>query len=341
VLFTSGSESLPKAVPLTHANLLANVRDVLQLGQLIESDVLLGLLPPFHSFGLTTTVVLSLLVGHQTVYHPNPTESAILAKLIERYRVSVVFGTPTFVAGIIRVAEDAELGSLRLVVTGAEKCPDTVYDALKTRAPHAIILEGYGITECSPVVSLTPMEAPVRGSIGRLLPSLEGVVVALDLSRRVSPGAKGMLLVRGASVFSGYLLDDGPSPFVSFEGKSWYRTGDLVRMSPDGTLWFEGRLKRFVKLGGEMISLPAIEAVLAEKFGDSDTGPVLAVEALGPSHSPAIVLFTTAPIERPAVNAIIHDAGLSPLHYIRQVIRVEKGVGHESKRRHQSIIPGN
>jgi long-chain-fatty-acid--[acyl-carrier-protein] ligase len=324
VLFTSGSESLPKAVPLTHANLLTNARDILQMGRLVSGDVILGLLPPFHSFGLTTTVLMPLCAGVRTVYHPNPTESAVLARLVHTYRVSILFATPTFLGGIVRVAEDEQLATLRLAVIGAERCPEALNDTMATRFPHTIVLEGYGITECSPVVSVSPMDAPVAGSIGRLLPSVEGVIADLGLTRRVGVGETGMLLVRGPSIFPGYLHHTGESPFVEFEGKTWYRTGDLVRSTREGILYFDGRLKRFVKLGGEMISLPAIEAVLQQVAGDTPDGqPAVAVEAIGNPDAPDIVLFTTVPFERSAANAAIREAGLSALHHIRQVIPVE------------------
>jgi long-chain-fatty-acid--[acyl-carrier-protein] ligase len=323
VLFTSGSESLPKAVPLTHRNLLTNIADILQMGRLEERDVTVGLLPPFHSFGLTTTVLLSWCLGLRTVFHPNPTESALLAKVIDTYKATVLFGTPTFLAGIVRVAGDRQLASLRLAVTGAEKCPESLFAALSERWPSVNVLEGYGITECSPVVAVNPMDEPVPGTIGRLMPSVEGAVVDLELRRRASPGETGLLLVRGPSVFGGYLNHAGESPFVSFEGKSWYRTGDLVAASAGGRLTFMGRLKRFIKLGGEMVSLPAIEAVLQRHFGDADDGPLIAVEAIGDPEHPDVVLFTRRHAGRGEVNALIKDAGLSALHYVRQVIPVE------------------
>jgi long-chain-fatty-acid--[acyl-carrier-protein] ligase len=323
VLFTSGSESLPKAVPLTHRNLLTNIGDILQMGRLVESDIVVGLLPPFHSFGLTTTVVLPLCIGARTVFHPNPTESSVLAKLVAAYRASVLFGTPTFLGGIARVATDRELASLRLAVTGAEKCPDALFGTLRTRWPSLIVLEGYGITECSPVVAVNPMDAPEPGTIGRLLPTVEGAVLDLSLARRVAPGETGMLIVRGPSIFGGYLNYLGESPFVSFEGQTWYRTGDLVAASADGIITFKGRLKRFIKVGGEMVSLPAIEAVLQQYFGESDEGPVIAVEAIGTPEHPDVVLFTTSPADRADINGLIKGAGLSPLHYVRQVTLVD------------------
>lgn len=343
LLFTSGSESLPKAVPLTHANLLTNLRDTTSRVRLEEGDRLLAMLPPFHSFGLTGNVLLSVLAGLPTVFHPNPTEGAALARLIGKYEVTISLGTPTFLFGILRAATPAQLRTLRLAVTGAEECPPRVYALMAERAPRAVVLEGYGITECSPIVALNDEEAPRPGTIGRTVPSLERAIVALDGDGTVATGETGMLLVRGPSVFGGY-LGEAPSPFVTFDGRDWYRTGDLVSEGADGVLTFRGRLKRFVKIGGEMISLPAIEAVLlAAETGahgdrenpnairrtkdgqraNADEGPPLAVVATSDTERPELVLFTTRGLGREEANQRIKDAGLSPLHNIRRTSDVE------------------
>jgi len=148
-------------------------------------------------------------------------------------------------------------------------------------------------------------------------------VVDMQAGHRVGPGGRGMLLVRGPSVFGGYLAHEGESPFVEFEGQAWYRTGDLVTQDEDGVLTFAGRLKRFTKLGGEMISLPAIEAVLAERLApEEEDGPSLAVEAAPGDGHPEIVLFTTLEVDRKTANRHIRDAGLSALHNVRRVVRL-------------------
>ncbi len=324
VLFTSGSESLPKAVPLTHGNLLANLRDIAQILRFRRDDRMMGCLPPFHAFGLTTTTILPLVMGIPAVYHPNPTEGRMLARLIEAYHATLLVGTPTFLAGIARQAEDRNLESLRWVISGAEKCPDPLYATLARRWPRVMVLEGYGITECSPVVSVNREEDPRNGTIGRPLPSVEWAIVDLDSGRRVQAGESGMLLLRGPSIFPGYLNPDTRSPFVSFEGKEWYHTGDLVR-EEGGVLLFAGRLKRFVKLGGEMVSLPAIEEALAQRFmGEDEAEPILAVEAMSADLNPDLVLFTVPAIPRDEANAAIRAAGLSPLHHIRNVRQIEQ-----------------
>ncbi|HEY5995633.1 MAG TPA: AMP-binding protein, partial [Candidatus Deferrimicrobiaceae bacterium] len=325
VLFTSGSESLPKAVPLTHGNLLADLRGVLAVVEVKASDRMLSILPPFHSFGLTGNLLLPLLSGIPAAFHPNPTEGATLAKLVEAYRASLLLGTPTFLKGIVQAAGDAQLAPLRLVVTGAEKCPESLYATLARRKPDLVVLEGYGITECSPVVSVNRVEDPRPGTVGRLLPCVEGVLRDVEGGGRAPEGKAGILLVRGESIFGGYLNHEGPQPFETFEGKPWYRTGDLVRFEPDGSLVFAGRLKRFVNLGGEMVSLPAIEEVLAARFQDPENGePGIAVESTGMEEQPELALFTTGDITREAANAAIRDAGLSPIHHVRKVVRVEK-----------------
>jgi long-chain-fatty-acid--[acyl-carrier-protein] ligase len=325
VLFTSGSESLPKAVPLTHRNFLTNIHDVTKVLRFNQQDKLIGVLPPFHSFGITGTLLLPLCAGIPVVYHPNPTEGGVVARLIEAYKVTLLIGTPTFLAGIVRAADDDKLKTLRVVVSGAEKCPLQLYETIAARWPQMKVVEGYGITECSPVVSANREEDLRPGTIGKIAPSVEYAIQDVETGLRAEKGRAGMLLVRGPSIFGGYLNYKGPSPFVEFEGKEWYRTGDLVSEAPDGVLTFSGRLKRFVKLGGEMISLPAIEEVLARFYvTENDEKPVLAVEATPQELNPELVLFTIRDIEREEANQRLREGGLSPIYNIRRVVRIDE-----------------
>ena len=320
VLFTSGSESLPKAVPLTHVNLLTNIRDALSSFNIFRGDRLLGFLPPFHSFGLTGTLLLPLLSGVEVVHHPNPNEVSALGKIIEDYGVTILLSTPTFISNIVRASAGRDLTSLRLCVTGAEKCPREIYESVKSRCPKAVILEGYGITECSPVVSVMREDDVQPGTIGKPLPSVSAVILELDTRRPAAPGRTGMLLLRGPSIFAGYLNYTGPSPFETFQGESWYRTGDLVKADEQERLTFMGRLKRFVKIGGEMVSLPAIEEVLMRTYArPDDKGPCLAVVPTPDDLHPELVLFTIRTLERAQINKTLQEAGLSGLHNIRIV----------------------
>jgi long-chain-fatty-acid--[acyl-carrier-protein] ligase len=221
------------------------------------------------------------------------------------------------------MARDEQLKSLRIVVSGAEKCPAQLYETIARRWPAMKVIEGYGITECSPVVSANREEDIRPGTIGRIMPSVEYAIQGVDTGRRVVPGQSGLLLVRGPSIFGGYLNYDGPSPFVEFEGRTWYRTGDLVSEDAAGVITFSGRLKRFVKLGGEMISLPAIEEVLARQYvTEKDEKPVLAVESTPQELNPELVLFTIRDLDREAVNAALRQGGLSPIYNIRRIVKL-------------------
>lgn len=324
ILFTSGSEARPKAVPLTHTNIMTNLCDMAALVQFQEKDCLLGMLPPFHSLGLSGTIILPLCMGLRTVYYPNPTEPALLTQIIEKFRVSTLITTPTFLQGILSAAGEHQLDSIQRVFTGAEKCPQQVLNQLSAVNPKAHLCEGYGITECSPLVSLNTPRGNRHGTIGRVLPSVTYAVVDDRFSRRVAEGRQGLLLVRGPSIFSGYLEPADQKPFCRFEGEEWYYTGDYVSEDDQGFLTFCGRKKRFVKIGGEMISLPAIEDVILKTVEATEEGPSLAVEASAVDGHPELVLFTTWPLTREVVNTRLKAAGLSGLHNIRRVIELER-----------------
>lgn len=333
ILFTSGSEALPKAVPLTHANILANCRDIAEVLGITSHDRMLSMLPPFHSLGLTGNIALPLAFGLPAVYHANPTEGARLAALTRRWKPTVTVAPPTFLEGMLRKAGPGDLCSLRLGFVGAEKCPDAVYAAFAEATDGGMLCEGYGVTECSPVVSVNRPERARPGTIGQPLPSVRVAVVEISeaVPRRVAQGETGMLLVSGPNVFGGYLnVEQDVQPFVTFEDRVWYRTGDLVSEDPDGCLTFRGRLKRFVKIGGEMVSLPQIESVLLEAFGrrgggedaekeQTAEGPVLAVES---GEDAAIVLFTTLGVTREQANAALRAARLSGLSSVARVRRL-------------------
>ncbi len=326
ILFTSGSETVPKAVPLTHQNILANLADVTSVVDIEKRERIMGFLPPFHSFGLTCTILVPLLCGSPAVYHPNPMETGVIIRIIAAYKVNIVMGTPTFLRGIVKTGSQEQLRSMRLAVTGAEKCPDEVYRTAREKCPDTTILEGYGVTECSPIIALNDLHKPVQGSIGRVLPSLEYRLLDPESREPVSVPGRGILVVRGPSVFRGYLNNPGKEPFVEVEGKKWYDTGDLVYEDENSVLFFQARLKRFVKIGGEMISLPAIEATLNNAFaGEEDEGPLLAVEAGETDAGPEIILFTVRDeITREKANNALRQAGMSGLQHIRRVKKVEE-----------------
>lgn len=324
-LFTSGSESAPKTVPLTHRNLLTNIVDSLDVLRPDPHDSLLGFLPPFHSFGLTGNVLLPQLAGIRSVRHADPTDAAGLVRIIEAYRPSLVFTTPTFLGYILAKCQRGELASLRKIITGAEACPQKTYDLCREKAPEAVILEGYGITECSPVVAANRLDKTKLGTIGLPMKHVEARLVHEETQQPVAPGETGMLLVRGPSVFNGYHGYDGPSPFVEFDGGQWYRTGDLVAADDDGYLRFRGRLKRFLKAGGEMISLPALEEPFQKRFPPDENGPRVAVEGIETDDGRHIVLFTAFDLSlREAAEMLLADGlrGVMRLDEVRRLDRI-------------------
>lgn len=322
-LFTSGSESLPKTVPLTHRNLIVNVGDGLEVLQATNDDSLLGFLPPFHSFGMTGNLLISHLAGIKCVRYADPTDAAGLVRTIDAYKPTMVFTTPTFLGFILATCKPGQLDSLRTIVTGAEKCPEAIFSKCQLLAPQATILEGYGITECSPVVSANLMQKSKTGSVGKPVSHVEVCILDVETDQPVELGETGMLLVSGPSIFNGYYRHDGPSPFVEVDGKSWYKTGDLVSQDEDGFLHFQGRLKRFLKAGGEMISLPALEEPFSRAFPADENGPKVAVEGIETEDGRHITLFTTEEVTLRQAGEMLLEAGLRGVMRLDEVRQVE------------------
>ena len=321
ILFTSGSENMPKTVPLTHWNVISCVTSAMRALGLRRDDSVIGILPPFHSFGLLMNVVMPGVANLRVIYHANPTEGDMLARLVAAYRATMIVGTPTFAAGIFRNATPAQVQSLRIIITGAEKCPLATWNMMKEKNPNLYLLEGYGITECSPVVALNRPGNEKLGTVGTIIDCLEWLITD-ENDQPVPQGTTGMLNVRGDSIFPGYLDYDGPSPFVQIQGKEWYRTGDLVQADEAGRIIFMGRLKRFVKIGGEMVSLPAIEEVLLKLYRTKEQPNPLAVEAHGDDAHPEIVLFSVLDLQKEDINLQLREAGFAPIYNIKQVIKI-------------------
>ena len=324
VLFTSGSEKAPKAVPLTHHNLLTNQRDGVRVLGLERANSILGFLPAFHSFGMSITGLLPLLSGMPVVHHPDPTDAGGLTRKIAAYQPTLLVGTPTFIAYIFDRAKAGDLDSLRLIIVGAERCPPVLFERCAALAPKAALLEGYGITECSPVVSVNLPNAHKYGTIGKPFPSVELMVVDLDTDETLPRNRLGMLLVSGPSVFPGYLGNEGESPFRERDGKRWYVTGDLAKIDDEGFLHFGGRLKRFLKAGGEMISLPALEEPFARLYPPTKEGPRVAVEGIETEGGRRIVLFTTEPLSLRDANAKLLEEGFRGVMRLDEVRHLDQ-----------------
>jgi long-chain-fatty-acid--[acyl-carrier-protein] ligase len=325
VLFTSGSEKAPKAVPLTHRNLLSDQRACVEALGLSRRDGVLGFLPAFHSFGLSVTGLLPLLAGLRVVHHPDPTAAAALARKVGTYRPTVLAGTPTFVPSLLDRAGAGQLESLRMIVVGAEKCPDDLRTRCAERAPAAALLEGYGITECSPVVSVNRPSANRKGTVGQPIPGVEVCVTDPDSGAVLPAGKMGMLEVSGPTVFPGYVGYDGPSPFRERDGKRWYVTGDLGQLDADSFITLSGRLKRFLKAGGEMISLEALEGPFAERYPPVEDRHRVAVEGVElEGGGRRVALFATEAIALREANDLLREKGFTGVMRLDEVRRVEE-----------------
>ncbi|PQO42260.1 AMP-binding protein [Blastopirellula marina] len=342
ILFTSGSESLPKAVPLSHRNLIANMRGGIDHMNFQRSDALMGFLPPFHSFGFTATALMPILSGIRVVHHADPTDSRMLARMIAAYKTTLMFTTPTFMQYIVSSSEPGEIDSLRLVLIGAEKCPSALYEQTMEILPELDLLEGYGITECSPVVSGNRPGHNKPGTIGLPIGCVDTLVVHPESHEPLPLGETGILLIRGDSVFNGYYKYDSPQPFVEVAGHRWYNSGDLVSKDDEGFITFRGRLKRFLKVGGEMVSLPALESPLSEKFPADEDGPKVAVEGVEQEGGRCIVLFTTQEITLREANGLLKEAGFQGIMRLDEVRQVDAipvlGTGKTNYRQLRSWI---
>jgi acyl-[acyl-carrier-protein]-phospholipid O-acyltransferase/long-chain-fatty-acid--[acyl-carrier-protein] ligase len=258
IVFTSGSEGVPKGVELTHGNLLANIRQILAVTDLTDCDRLFNCLPLFHSFGLTVGTFLPLVRGIYIFLYPSPLHYRTVPSVLYDRDCTVFISTNTFLNGYARKAHPYDFRSLRYLFAAAEKLQEAT--ALAWSQKYGVrILEGYGATECAPCVSVnTPLE-PRCGSVGRLLPGME---YELEPVEGVTEG--GRLFVHGPNVMKGYLNADANAKFQALGG--WYDTGDIVSVDAEGYLHIRGRMKRFAKVSGEMVSLTAVEDALAGAF---------------------------------------------------------------------------
>jgi acyl-[acyl-carrier-protein]-phospholipid O-acyltransferase/long-chain-fatty-acid--[acyl-carrier-protein] ligase len=276
VIFSSGSTGDPKGVMLSHYNIGSNIAQLEQVFCLAKRDCILGILPFFHSFGFTGTLCLPAALGVGVVFHPNPLDSRAIGPLVKKYAVTFLLATPTFLQIYLRGCDPADFGSLRLVMTAAEKLPDRLAAAFEEQFGIRP-LEGYGCTECAPAVAVNTPDfrsagfhqvGAKRGKIGHPLPGVCVRVVDVDNPERETPlpvGQPGLLLVRGPNVMQGYLGQPEKTAKVLRDG--WYVTGDVAVLDEDGFLQITDRLSRFSKIGGEMVPQIKVEEKLHELAG--------------------------------------------------------------------------
>src|SRR5213594_548650 len=334
LLFTSGTTGEPKGVVISHRNVVGNVSQFRQLLDARETDAILASLPFFHTFGSTVTLWYPLIEGVRIVTYPNPLEAAKNAALIERYKLTLLLATPTFLRGYLRKVEPHQLRSLRLVITGAEKLPLDLAKAFEDRF-NQHVFEGYGLTETSPVVSVNlPEPQPTKpgeqvqpssrlGSVGKMAPGIAAEIREPETDRKLSLHETGMVWFRGVNVFEGYLHDEKRTADVLQNG--WFKTGDIGRFDEDGFLYIEGRLSRFSKIGGEMVPHEAIEQKIVDllELSGRDERPIAIVGVQDEAKGEALVLLSAENIDLAALRKKLQEAGVPNLWIPKNVQRVE------------------
>lgn len=321
LLFTSGSESLPKGVPLSHYNLMSNLNSCIQRMNLYCHDILMGFLPPFHAFGLTITTLLPLLTGIKVAYSPNPTHTQALKRHIKHWKPSLICGTPTFFKNLLSSSQPEDLLSLNTYITGAEACPDSLKQELRKNGEHILVLEGYGMTEAGPVLCLQNPETPSEG-VGEPLENINLIIVDPNSYQKLPNGQSGLILAKGPNFFSGYYQSD-KNPWIEILEEKWYNTGDLGRLNSNGELILEGRLSRFVKVAGEMISLPALEKALYQKHTHDEDIEFVVIPQEKEGKRPVLTLFSNRDLDLKHTNQLLRDAGFSALSRIHQCKKIE------------------
>lgn len=265
VLFTSGSEKEPKAVPLSHRNITSNIEGLGRVFSLSDQDRFLANLPYFHVFGQTANLWLPIFYGMTLVAHANPLDFKTICRIVREEQVTLMVGTPSFFRGYLQKSSRGDFDSVRIALVGADKCPDSLREGFAVK--HGLTLyEAYGTTETSPAISANAPQFNRPGSVGRVLPNVTVRIENLETGADAALGQVGKILVKGDLVMAGYYDDIEETSFRLRQ--HWYDTGDMGYLDEDGYLWHAGRLKRFAKIGGEMISLVRVENVLESLLPD-------------------------------------------------------------------------
>jgi len=319
VVFSSGSTGTPKGVMLTHRNIISNVEGMLQTINVDRNDCLLGVLPFFHSFGFTVGLWLPAVARFGVVFHTNPLEARTIGELCRKYRVTLIIGTPTFVWEYVRRCEREDLASVRVAIVGAEKMRLELADAFWEKF-HLDLVQGYGCTETSPVVSVetagrrmqSQMGCVERGSVGRPMPGTAVRVVNPETFETLGPGQEGMLLVKGPGVMAGY-LDEPEKTRQAIWEDGWYITGDVAQLDEDGFIAITDRLSRFSKVAGEMVSHVHLEEALQQALGCLEQRLVVTSVSDDQKGERFVVLHLDLGLAVDELLKRVRDSGLPPL----------------------------
>ncbi|MGN1090876.1 MAG: AMP-binding protein, partial [Alphaproteobacteria bacterium] len=311
ILFTSGSEGLPKGVLLSHSNVLGNAFQVSTMFDVWDNDVMLNCLPIFHSFGLSVGTFVPLVFGFKLVSYPTPLHYRAIPEFCSSVRATIFFSTDTFLSGYAKCANPYDFNSLRIVGAGAEALKEETR-RIWTEKFGVRVFEGYGATECSPIISVNTFLRSRAGSVGCLLTGLE-------YKLREVPGIKDgkELIVKGPNVMSGYMKHDNPG-VLQPPKDGWYETGDIVDVDKDGFVFIKGRSKRFAKIAGEMVSLLAVETAIAKQFKGFIHG---VVSISDPKKGEQLVLITTCgDVSAEKLITLFQEAGLPELAIPKKII---------------------
>ena len=302
ILFTSGSEKDPKAVQLSHKNINANILSIAERYKFTEEDVFLASLPLFHVFGLTANLWVPLYYGMTALTYANPLDFRTVCDIIRDNKATIMVGTPSFFWGYLRKSAPGDFDSLRVALCGADKCPDALREGFLEKH-NLVLLEAYGATETSPGISGNSHEENKPGSVGKPFDGVEVRIENYETGELCESGEDGRILVKGDNVMTGY-FDDFEQTSLHIR-RGWYDTGDMGNIDEDGYLWHVGRLKRFVKIGGEMVSLVRIEDVL-ERFLPEDS-QCCVVEVPDAIKGAKIVAVTTVELDRKKILSKMSD----------------------------------
>lgn len=315
VLFTSGSEGKPKGVVHTHRGLLSNIAQIRAVIDFSPSDKFMVTLPLFHAFGFTCGGIMPLVTGSRMFLYPSPLHYRIIPEIIYDRECTVLFGTSTFLGNYAKFAHPYDFYKLRYVVAGAEKLNEEVRKTWMEKFGIRI-LEGYGATECAPVLAVNTPMACRSGTVGPLLP---GLTASLERVPGIAGG--GVLSVRGPNVMKGYYLFDKPG-VLQPPADGWYPTGDVVDIDADGFVHILGRVKRFAKIAGEMVSLEAVEQIASLA---SPACQHAAITQADSQRGENILLFTTDPsLDREALLAAARKLGSPELAVARRIVAVDE-----------------
>lgn len=285
ILFTSGTEGNPKGVVLTHANILSNIEQIEEHVQLEPGDKFFNPLPTFHCYGLTAGTLWPILSGRPVVLHPSPLQTKTIAKRIFQTQSTVLFATDTFLQQYMRASAEGGLNSLRIAVCGAERVRDETRKTAEERFSFEV-LEGYGVTECAPVLAANQPGDIRSGTIGKMLPGIETRIEPVE-----GLEAAGRLWVRGPNIMKGYISADNPGQLVPL-ADGWHDTGDVVSVDEEGYYIIRGRIKRFAKIGGEMVSLAVVENCAAALWPNHMHAAAIVPD---PKRGEQIILVTDHP----------------------------------------------